>query len=201
MVITGVLVLVGIIYMYFFYNPSKPAEQAKDEGSQIIDDSSLKGKGLKTNASDNDPQKTVVEINMPLPSKKEVNQEDLKRIAASFAERYGSFSNQSNFGNIRDLKIFMSSDMQDWADDYVKAEIAKKTDSSIYYGITTKAVSQEVLNYNEDDGSAEILAHTQRQEAIGTTNNISRFQQDLKLMFIKERKAWKVNGAYWQEKK
>jgi hypothetical protein len=200
MVVAGVLVLIGIIYMYFFYSP-KPAEQDKTGESQVIDGSVPKGKGLKVDIPDNVSQKTVVEINTPLPPKSEVNKEDLKRMAASFAERYGSFSNQSNFGNIRDLKIFMSSNMQAWADDYIKAEIDKKTDSSIYYGATTRAVSQEVLSYDESDGSAEILVHTQREEATGTTNNISQFQQDIKLMFIKERKAWKVNGAYWQEKK
>ncbi len=200
MVVTGVLVLIGIVYMYFFYSPSKPDEQIKNEESQIID-STPKGNGLKTDTSNNASSKTVVEINTQFPSKSEVNKEDLKRMAASFAERYGSFSNQSNFGNIRDLKIFMSSDMQAWADDYIRTEIDKKTDSSIYYGATTRAVSQEVLNYDDGDGSAEILVHTQREEATGTTSNISRFQQDIKLMFIKERKAWKVNGAYWQEKK
>jgi hypothetical protein len=200
MVVTGVLVLIGIVYMYFFYSP-QPAEQVKTGENQIVNDSDLKGKGLKIDAPDNSSQKTVVEINTQLPPQKEVNKEDLKRMAASFAERYGSFSNQSNFGNIRDLKIFMSSNMQSWADDYIKTEIDKKTDSSIYYGATTRAVSQEVLNYDDGDGSAEILVHTQREEATGTTSNISRFQQDIKLMFIKERKAWKVNGAYWQEKK
>lgn len=201
MVVSGILVLIGIIYMYFFYKPARPNVSENEEENQIVDDSNLNGKGLKPNKTNNQPEVAVVEVENKLPPKNEVNKEDLKRMASSFAERYGSFSNQSNFGNISDLKVFMSSNMQAWADDYVKEEIAKKSDSSIYYGVTSKAISQEIVNYDEADGSAEILVHTQREEATGTTSNISRFQQDIKLMFIKERKAWKVNGAYWQERK
>ena len=38
---------------------------------------------------------------------REMTREDLKSLASSFAERMGSYSNQSDYGNMSDLKLFM----------------------------------------------------------------------------------------------
>lgn len=38
----------------------------------------------------------------------------------SFAERFGSFSNQSNYGNFTDLSIMMTEAMNNWAKKMLK---------------------------------------------------------------------------------
>jgi hypothetical protein len=127
-----------------------------------------------------------------------VKKDDLKRMAGLFAERFGSYSNQSNFSNINDLKLFMSQKMSNWADNYV-TEQKKSGTTAIYYGITTKSVSQEVKNFDEDSGVASILVSTRRREANGTTNNVSNiFNQSILINFIKENGIWKVDSASWQ---
>lgn len=158
------------------------------------------------------PKASVPLTNLPLvaPEKdekevivtpRETGEIELARMAGSFAERFGSYSNQSNFGNITDLKLFMTSDMKKWADDYVMDARARTEISLAYYGITTKAVTEEVIFFDNDTGHAEVLVETSRREAIGTTNNASNFYQDIKIVLIKVKGVWKVDRAYWQEKK
>jgi hypothetical protein len=94
----------------------------------------------------------------------------------------------------------MSSKMRDWADNYIQEAISQNVDSSIYYGVTTKAVSKEVREFNDALGKAEILVKTQRREAMGTTSNVTSFQQDILISFIKTKGVWKVDSAIWQER-
>ncbi|OGF25148.1 hypothetical protein A2303_02260 [Candidatus Falkowbacteria bacterium RIFOXYB2_FULL_47_14] len=126
---------------------------------------------------------------------------DLLRMAASFSERFGSYSNQSNFSNVTDLKIFMSQRMKNWADTFVAGEQKKGIDNSLYYGIVTKAVTQEIMDLDDYTGEASVLVRTIRREAASSTSNVSRsFDQDIIINFTKEMGAWKVDSANWQAK-
>lgn len=191
-IIIGVLALVAVIYFMFFYNPAPAINQSET------------GKEGTENKADNLPaieeKKTaVINITNP-PMLDKITEDDLKRMAASFAERFGSYSNQANYGNIKDLKIFMSAGMKKWADDFIKREIAKNADASIYYGATVKAAGAEVKSFNDGAGVAEILVSAQKQTATGAMNNIQNSQEDILIKFVKEKGAWKVDAAEWQGK-
>ena len=191
-VTVGLALFVAIIYFLFFYNFSPPTLPEKETA-----------KTAKEPATSNLPQTPKAVINVgkyASPTKSEITEEELKRLAASFAERFGSFSNQSPYANILDLKIFMTEKMQVWADKYIEDINAKKADASIYYGITTKAVSTEIKKYDQDSSQAEILVKTQRRKAIATANNITTSYEDILIELVKNKGAWKVDGAYWQTK-
>lgn len=129
---------------------------------------------------------------------KRVSESDVEKMASLFVERFGTYSNQANFSNMIDLKMFMSKGMQVWADDYVVKQT--KANNDIYYGITTKAVVVEMKNFNDDSGQATFLVKTRRREATMTTSNVSKvFNQDITINFTKEDGAWKVNSAYWEK--
>jgi hypothetical protein len=133
--------------------------------------------------------------------KKEFNKDDLMRLAASFAERFGSYSNQSNHRNIYDTEIFMSKKMLVWASSYLAEPAATSSISDAYYGITTKAIAKEVKDIDDSAGLATVLVHTRRQEASGTTGNVSRaFNQNIVIKLVKENNSWKVDSAVWQNK-
>lgn len=140
-------------------------------------------------------------LNQPTPpSAQEFNKDDLVRMAGSFAERFGSFSNQSNYSNILNLKIFMSEQMKIWSDSYVAQQRAKQNIDDIYYGITTRAIYKELIDYDEDVGRARVRVSTRRREATISTGNVSNvFNQDIEIKFIKEKGIWKVDSAYWQK--
>lgn len=127
------------------------------------------------------------------------DKQDLLRMAGSFTERFGSFSNQSNYSNILDLKIFMSEKMKKWADNYIAEQRERGIKQDIYYGIITKHISKELKEFDEDLGQASVLVSTRRREATISTSNISNvFNQDIEINFIKERQVWRVDSAYWQ---
>ncbi len=189
---TGVLLLIGIIYIIFIYKFTSPlpAEEVQNTVSEPPENKVLPPPEKATFTAE--PAKNL--------SPEEVKQEDIKRMAASFAERFGSFSNQSNYSNIEDLEMFMTENMRSWAEQYIKEVTSKRDDASIYYGITTMAVSETAKTYDDDVGTAEILVRTKRREATGTTANASYFYQDILISFKKESGAWKVDSAYWQAK-
>lgn len=187
----ALLILLAAVYFYFFYqavpqtivNTEKPADTAEQKTG---------GQQLEI-----DKEKAVIENKI---TENQMDETGLKQMAASFAERFGSFSNQSNYGNISDLKIFMSAKMRNWADAYVSAEKAKAKDNLVYYGITTKAIFEEAKQFNDAGGVAEILVKTQRREMSGADAASPAYYQDVIIKLIKERGIWKVDGAEWQGK-
>lgn len=128
---------------------------------------------------------------------RDYNENDFKQLARSFAERFGSYSNQSNYGNIEDLKILMSSKMKIWANDYVKELRNNNSYSGSFYGITTKSLIEPSLNnFSLESGKVEVLLSVQREEI--STSEPKLYNQDIKIVFIKESGEWLVDEAIWQ---
>jgi len=129
-----------------------------------------------------------------------VNANDLGKISMSFAERFGSFSNQSNYGNFVDLKILMTDSMKTWADKYVDNLKAQVVNNTAYYGVTTKALTYEVKKFDDSAGQAEILITTQRRESDKTINGGDPYIQKLSLSLVKVSGEWLFDKAYWENK-
>lgn len=182
------LAAIALIVYLLYSGDEKPAPQALESGEQP--------------AGENIVNKTAEEKAVLQNKLKEntIDENALKKMAASFAERLGSFSNQSNYGNISDLKIFMTDRMRTWADDYVSGQREKENGSAAYYGITAKALSEETASYDEAGGKAEIVVKTQKREVSGNSEP-SVYYQDIKIIFIKEKGAWKVDSADWANNK
>lgn len=197
---SGLIMLVGIVYVIFFHDFSPEEPERQEEVPEISITPPIQEEFIQEEIPTQPAKQEITTPKEKPITQRAVSQKDLERIAASFAERFGSYSNQSNFRNLTDLKIYMSARMKSWVDNYVKTARAKGSTTDIYYGITTKAMTQEVKSFDDDLGEAEILVKTQRREAIGTTANASTFYQDILVNFIKEKGMWKVDNAYWQDK-
>lgn len=199
--ITGALILLlglalagGIIYVLFFYDFN--ARQA------------VKTPAVQPTATDNKSagqpptpapigEKKIIEVKKPAEPKI-VGEEDLKQMAGLFAERFGSYSNQSNYRNMRDLEIFMTDKLAAWVEDFIKKQIESKVDTSIYYGISSKSISMTVKEFKADEGVARIMVGTQRREAFATGANSNGFGQNIEIVFLKQGGIWKVDEANWQ---
>lgn len=123
--------------------------------------------------------------------------DDFKQIARFFAERFGSFSNHSDYGNIEDLRSLMSSKMKTWADSYVANLRDNRENSEGYYGITTKVLLEPEIINPEKSSSIDVMVETQRQEvtADGSEKN---YNQNIKVVFVNEGGKWLVDSAHWQ---
>ena len=139
-------------------------------------------------------------IPKPVVKKIEISDEEkeqgfLIKTASAFAERFGSYSNQSNYENLLDLKYFMTAKMKMSVDDKVAQKDYSKS-NDLYYGITTRAMKSEV----ESMGSVTsiVKVKTQRQEFVGADMNSKVSYRDILITFRKEGNVWKVDSAYWQ---
>ncbi len=183
----GVIILILIIYFLFFFKFNKPQDVPKQQG-----------------ATSTPAVKTVVEppkiLEVKPVTKEELDQEGVKRLAASFAERFGSYSSHSNFQNMEDLKLFMTDKMKTWSEDFVKTQALKQAGNTEYYGITTKAVTKKMVDFDESKGTAKVLIQTQRRETVGSAGNPVSFGQSIEVSLLKQGGTWKVDQAYWKDR-
>jgi len=114
-----------------------------------------------------------------------------------FVERFGSYSNQSEYENLQELVSFMTPRMRAWAEGKIRERQAGEI-PSIYRGVTTKALAHKVVSLDERDGKAEFLVSTQRKESVGSQGNSKVFTQDVTIKLAKEDGVWLVDGAFWQ---
>lgn len=216
-IILGTVFLAGILYSIFvdsnfvfdWWRRLRGQEPAPvlsvdpaDQGSPA-DPTASEPKEFPANDINQAPETEVLPVEPDELAEKRANissqKDTLLRMSRSFAERFGSYSNHSNFSNIETLKVFMTKSMQAWADNYVAQAKKMPRDDENYYGITTKAVSEEFLSYDEDLGQSRVLVITRRKEALGSTaNQGDSITQEIEIELKKENGLWKVNGAYWK---
>ena len=139
---------------------------------------------------------TGPEVAAPTPEKPDVGA-NLKRLAASFAERYGSFSNQGDFENLKELRVFMTDSMVREVDAYIADAGSSGTATPAYVGMTTRALNSTVESLNESAGTATVRVNTQRQEVKSSGTRV--FYQELVLKFIRSGEIWEVDSADWME--
>lgn len=114
--------------------------------------------------------------------------------AKLFVERYGSYSNEANFQNIRDVIPLMSTKFGA----ATTADLATKKVPVGYYGVTTRVITVKVVSQDERAGMAVIDMSTQRVEENGSAQNPSTKYQDAELTLVKESGVWLVDSVKWQ---
>lgn len=115
-------------------------------------------------------------------------------VAKIFTERFGSFSNEANFQNVRDVLPLMTNSFRA----ATEKSLATKTAPTGFYGITTRVITVSVVSQDETKGTAKIDLSTQRVEENGSAQKTTTKYQDIELTFLKESGVWKVDSATWR---
>lgn len=207
-ILFGLLIVILIVYVLFFdgFGASSPEPQKPITGDvQTVDNNTEKpevvSNKIKVNIDAFTQKNDAGEVITPedIINNQVSSKEVLKRTSLSFAERFGTYSNQSNFHNIKDLNIFMSKNMQVWAENYIFEKIKEEMNREIYYGISTKSTEAEILHISEEEDSASILVKTRRREFVESKENPSDvFEQSIVINYTKENDIWKIDSATWQ---
>lgn len=192
-IIIGLLIIAAIVYFAFIRQAGVTSVPGNEPATTTVQ---LPAEPESSTTTPGNRPRNYQQYDISKEAPHQTNANDVAKLAASFAERLGSFSNQSDYSNFEDLDIFMTASMRDWAKEYVKKMRADNPYQGKYYGITTKAVSTETKSFDDKAGKAEIVIGTQRRETKidGSENN---FDQNLRLTFVKENGQWLVDGAYW----
>jgi len=146
-----------------------------------------------------EPEAEVViepEAVIPEASDEQKEKAQLGQLASAFSERLGSYSNQSNYENLIDLKAFMSENLQKWADSQISNGRINAGNSGPYFGLTTKALKTEMVSY--DSEQAVFIVSTQRHEVVGADFNDRVYYQDIELEMIKDSGVWVVERFTWK---
>lgn len=196
-IIFGLLILILIIYFGYFNNKKAPVIKIPTNNSII---NNLPPSGTDTTASGTaETPRALVSYDLSKEAPHKVNATDVSKIAMAFAERFGSFSNQSSYGNFTDLKILMTANMQDWADKYVADLKASSLNKTSYYGITTNSLTYKIEKFDEIGAAAQIVVTTKRQENTESVTPSPAYIQKLDLDFKKVNGEWLVDKAYWEK--
>ena len=198
LLIIGVAIIILIIIIVLLLKKTSPTEvttiPTDVNGNTLVDS----GATLTPTSTPGDVYRNPQKYNVAKEEPYKLNSNDVAETAKLFAERLGSFSNQSDYGNVTDLKIFMTASMRDWADKYV-ADLKAQPYSGVYYGITTHTLTTKVLSYDDKGGKAKVEVITERQETnadkLGTA-----YSQKMTLDLVKSNNNWLVDNAVWAKK-
>lgn len=161
----------------------------------------LTGAGTATTAPTSTPGDRIrnyQKYNIAKESQHVINANDAIKRSELFAERLGSFSNQSEYNNFTDLKIMMTDNMKAWADKYV-AELKSQPYSGQYSGIITHVLTSKVLSSDDKSGKTKIEVTTVRQEQQAASLSPS-YQQKMTVELVKVNGEWLVDSAFWEKK-
>lgn len=117
----------------------------------------------------------------------------LQSRARLFVERYGSFSSEANFANLRDVMPLMTAAFAS----RTQQQIDRGSSFGEFYAITTNVVSTAIDGLDEQGGTATVVVSTQREESTGSPQNTQVKYQDIVLEMVNEQGVWKVDSAEW----
>lgn len=114
-----------------------------------------------------------------------------------FSERFGTYTNQDNFQNFQNLKIYATANMQVWMDGFVQQAQKQFKDQNVaFYGVTTKALTAKVLSARPD--TIQVLVNTERSEITDQTEIPKISYQNIIVEMKSQDNDWKVNFAQFQ---
>lgn len=192
-IILGLIIIAIVIYLSFFNKEKEPG---------LVIDNNIEDKPLIEEDANTTPSDIPREdINYDISKEEEhvFNSSDLEKRSKFFAERFGTYSNQSDYSNFTELEMFMTKDFADWSKLY-SANLKKNSpDFSSYYGISTRALTANIKKFDEEGKEAEIYVLTDRTETQGDLKSESR-REGITLNFEKVGRDWLVDAAYWDKK-
>jgi hypothetical protein len=123
---------------------------------------------------------------------KMAGQAPLERQAMAFAERYGSYSTQSDYENLEALLELMTPQFASRTRESIALQRSLADGQPEYSGVTTRALKAELLDYSEETETAALSVRTQRRESDGDL-----YYQGLAIEFAYRGGEWQVTYAEW----
>jgi hypothetical protein len=111
-----------------------------------------------------------------------------------FAERYGSYSNQGDYQNLRDLLPVMTASYRAKTEATLAAAAPQRAQT--FEGVTSVKISSDVRSYNEAAGTAVVAVTLQQEKVSGTTTVIG--YRTLRMELKKVGEDWRIDASRWE---
>src|SRR3989338_1962050 len=184
--IGGMIIILLIIFMIRVLTPVD-LEIAEDQaGDELSNELPLVNTQIEI--ADVDPEDGE---NAPEYSDNDLTTE-LTRMAATFTERFGTFSNQGDYSEILDLDGFMTPTLYAWAQTYIVELEKQHSQKQGYYSVSTRAISVQTRALDSQNGVAEFLIIAQRS-AVDGAKAANVYYQNLIMKMIFTGGEWKVD--------
>ncbi len=134
-------------------------------------------------------------VELSVPASEEEARLALSASARMIAERFGTYSTQNAFANLRDLQPFMTSSLSTWLEGYIAKEAAKRQAGSGYSATTTVALRANVSELNLPEGKATVVVQTSKTNTGSSGSTTSKDSFEVK--FLREGQVWKIDNVRW----
>jgi hypothetical protein len=166
----------------------------------------LAGGGSSTSTSVNDTSsfKVIDANNFDIPSNpstsavsggqvtltpEQIADQSLEQLAKIFVERYGTYSSDNNFQNIKEVQDMVTPAL--WA--LIKPTDVKR--SGGFVGVTTQAITSEFVKKN----AGEVIVKVKTVRIEEKNNKISNLQQSGVVTLIKQGSGWLIDKIVWEK--
>ena len=144
------------------------------------------------------PPVNSLPVNKPVPlpvlTPEEERHESVVRLARLFAERFGTFSNQSRYEGIGDILPITTDSFRRWINETYLPELKQQGAGETYAGQTTKVMSVIVDNISDNDSQVSVSVQRATTDESGV---VKTEYPTLKLTLVKENDVWLIDGAIW----
>ncbi len=184
LIIAGILVLIAVILILIFL-----------PGRRTPTPSPAANTNQQTNTQT--PATPVIPRPTPTVTPEERAEASAETMAKVFAERYGSYSTESEAANLEDVIPLATPSFAA----ELQAQINRLQASAAateYYGVSTRILNTTAESIDVLLGTATYTVLTQREEARGSVSNTSVSYQTLTLTMQKEGDNWLVDRAVWE---
>jgi hypothetical protein len=111
------------------------------------------------------------------------------QLAKVFVERYGTYSSDNDFQNIKEVETFVTVAL--WSK--ISAPMNSKTTTQGFVGMTTKVISMDLVAWSGTIATVE-LKTTRTEEKNGA---VSTRYQNATVEMVKENTVWLINKISW----
>jgi len=183
-----VLFIVGISLILIVMS-KKNTQPAPVDTNNIVSQDNFTEQGAALSGNNN-VAPVPVGIQVQPQSTEQIERNAVKQLAKIFIERYGSYSTDSNFQNIKDVQSLVMPAL--WAK--ISTKIGSKLDAQNFVGVTTIAVSAVVDEMQSDSATVSIMA-TQTEDKNGARSTV---QKNVTVYLVKSGSNWLVDKFEWK---
>ena len=184
-----VLFILGVSLILFISSKKKMAQPegaASNANGPVVDQTNFDSATIVPS-----PEAPVTAgLKVKPPTTEEAVKNAAKQTAKIFVERYGSYSTDNNYQNIREVESLVTEAL--WTK--ISGKLNSPIPTGAFNGLTTLILSGE---FNSWDGqSAELTLKTRRQE--NRAGVLSSAYQDIAVSLVRQGDNWYVNSFQWK---
>ena len=181
-----VLFILGISIFLVVGNKKKTAEPQTVTPADNTVPTYIGGQtGTQTVVGDQAPAGLPAKTATPLEAEKN----GVAQLAKVFVERYGTYSTDNNFQNIKEVETFVT--LSFWSK--ISAPITAKNTSQNFVGVTTKVISMDLASWSDTKATVE-LKTTRAEEKNGV---VATRYQNATVDMVKVKDSWLVGNLVW----